>query len=77
MSEGLVTVAKFLTIQEATMARGFLNSNGFEVFLGDGAMLFSHMTPMTGGINLRVREEDAETVLELLADVEAHPGDVE
>ena len=72
MSDKLVTVASFLTIQEANMARGFLESNGFIVFLGEDPMV--PITPVIGSIGLRVREQDADTVRELLADVEAYPG---
>ena len=75
MSEDLVTVADFLTKQEANMARGFLESNGFEVFLADEAIF--QLTPVIGVIKLRVREEDAGTVRELLADVEAQPVPVQ
>jgi hypothetical protein len=74
MSDDLVTVAGFLTIQEAKMARGFLESNGFLVFLGDEAMV--PLSPIVGSIKLRVREQDAETVRKLLADIEADSGTV-
>jgi hypothetical protein len=74
MSDELVMVASFLTIQEAKMARGFLESNGFAVFLGDEAMV--PLSPIVGSVKLRVREQDAEAARELLADVEAHPGTI-
>jgi hypothetical protein len=71
MSEGLVTVAVFVVVHEAEMARGFLESNGIDVFLADGAMsrIASHLTPMIGGIKLQVRQEDADRACELLSEV--------
>jgi hypothetical protein len=76
MSDELVTVATFMTVQEAVMARGFLEANGVGVFMADEAMsrIASYLIPMTGGIRLQVRREDAETARELLADVESDPG---
>jgi len=65
MGEELVPVASFLTMRDADMARGFLESNGIRVYLADGVML-------SAGIELRVREEDAEMVREILADGEGH-----
>jgi hypothetical protein len=69
MSDDLVTVASFLTIQEANMARGFLESNGVAVFVGAEAMV--PLSPIVGSVKLRVREQDVEAVRELLADIEA------
>ena len=74
MSDDLVTVASFLTIQEAKMVRGFLESNGFAVFLGDEAMV--PLSPIVGSVKLCVRGQDAATVRELLAEVEAESGAV-
>jgi hypothetical protein len=51
------------------MARGFLESNGFAVFLGDEAMV--PLSPIVGSVKLRVPEQDAEPVRERLADVGA------
>ncbi len=68
MSE-LVTVTTFLTAHEAELARGYLEANGIEVFLGDQEMtrIASHLIPMIGGIKLQVRSEDADRVRELLS----------
>ena len=74
MSDDLVTVASFLTIQEAKMARGFLESNGFRIFLADEAMV--PLSPIVGSVKLRVREQDTEIVRQLLADVEAQSGTI-
>jgi len=77
MSEDLVTVARGLTMQEAEIARGFLSSNGFDAILNGGAMFANHLTPLSGGINLMVSREDAESVRQLLADVHSQSGKVE
>jgi hypothetical protein len=74
MNDDLITVATFLTIQEAKIARGFLESNGFTVFLGDEAMV--PLSPIVGSVKLQVREQDAETVRELLAGVDTHSGNI-
>ena len=76
MSGGLVTIGEYAFSHEAEMARGFLETNGIEVFVADEAMsrIANHLTPIIGGAKLQVREEDAELALQLLADVESGEG---
>jgi hypothetical protein len=77
MDDEIVTVATFGTAAEAEMARGYLEANGIEVFLGDEAMsrIASHLAPMIGGVKLQVRREDEELVRQLLSEAGSDPED--
>jgi len=65
----MVTVATFSNQGEAQIARGFLESSGIEVFVGDENLSRMENPVFTGGTKLQVRAADADTARELLTQV--------
>ena len=74
MAGELTTVATYVTAYEAELARGFLESNGIDAFLGDAIVsrVVSYLA-VAGGFKLQVRSEDVEAARELLASVRPGP----
>ncbi len=80
-SPDLVDVCLFDNLGEAVVARGFLASAGIECFLFDGSgnLITDSITspiglPSIGGIELRVKAEDAQAANEIL---QPAPGESE
>jgi hypothetical protein len=71
MSDETVTVATFSNQGEAQIARGFLESCGIEVFVGDENMSRMENPVLISGFKLQVRAADADTARELLARVKS------
>lgn len=65
----LVTVARFRDLPEAMLARGRLQSAGIDAFLADENYIRMDwfMSNMIGNMRLQVREDDAESAKEILA----------
>jgi hypothetical protein len=65
----LVPVARFRDLEQATIARGLLQSAGIDCFLADENMVRMDWfwSNMIGNMRLLVREEDAEAAAEILA----------
>jgi hypothetical protein len=65
----LVAVARFRDLEQATIARGVLQSAGIESFLADEntVRMDWFWSNMIGNMRLMVREEDAETAAQILA----------
>jgi len=65
----LVAVARFRDLEQATIARGLLQSAGIDCFLADENMVRMDWfwSNMIGNMRLLVREEDAEAATEILA----------
>lgn len=65
----LVTVARFRDLPEAMLARGRLQSAGINAFLADENYIRMDwfMSNMIGNMRLQVREDDAESAKEILA----------
>ena len=72
MNDELVTVAVFLTLAEAELARGFLESQGIAASFADEniARMGVHFSALTGGVKLQVLAADEEAARELLASVD-------
>ena len=68
MSESLATIATFVRLEEALVARGVLESAGVECFLADENMMriaWPYQLAI-GGVRLQVLESDAGAASELL-----------
>jgi len=65
----LVAVSRFRDLEQATIARGLLQSAGIECFLADEntVRMDWFWSNMIGNMRLMVREEDAEAAAEILA----------
>lgn len=65
----LVSVARFRDLDQATIARGLLQSAGIECFVADENVVRMDWfwSNMIGNMRLLVREEDAEAANEILA----------
>jgi hypothetical protein len=65
----LVAVARYRDLEQATIARGVLQSAGIDSFLADENMVRMDWfwSNMIGNMRLMVREEDAEPAAEILA----------
>jgi hypothetical protein len=70
-NRGIVTVASFSSPSEAQIARGFLESFGIEVLVGDENISRMENPVLVGGTKLQVRDADADTARELLARVKS------
>ena len=68
MADELVTIAKFLTMGEAKLAQGKLNSVGIAAQVRDENMVKLHMAIALGGIRLQVRDSQVVRALEVLDD---------
>jgi len=77
MNDELVTIASFAIDYEAQLARGYLQSNGIDVFLADEATsrIANHLGPIIGGFKLQVRGRDVDLARELLAEAQSPPPD--
>jgi len=68
MSEGVTTIARFMRLEEALVARAVLESADIECFLADENMM--HIAGphglVLGGVRLQVPDSDAEAAAELL-----------
>ena len=71
------TIETFWSVEEAELARGFLEGEGIACQLEGVATAgnFWHLNNATGGVKLRVAECDAERATALLDSVEHHGGD--
>jgi|SRR5215469_4710479 len=65
----LVTVARFRDLEQATIARGMLQSAGIDCFLADEntVRMDWFWSNMIGNMRLLLREEDAQAAAEILA----------
>jgi hypothetical protein len=61
----LVTIRRFGDMSEALLAKGCLESAGLECFLAD-ANISRLEWPISRGMRLQVKAEDAETAAEIL-----------
>jgi len=63
-----ITVTSFLLIQDAYMAKSFLESEGIEVFLKDelSTQVNPHYSNTFDGVKLQVIDSEAERALKLL-----------
>jgi hypothetical protein len=67
----IVTVASFSSPSEAQIARGFLESFGIEVLVGDENISRMENPVLVGGAKLQVRAGDADRARELLAGIKS------
>ena len=76
MPDAVVTLRRFFTLDEAYIARGFLESEGVKAFLQDEHLvrIFWLYTNAIGGIRLHVAQEDGERATAVLR---AGPAPVE
>lgn len=78
MDEGLTTIATFLQLMEAQVARGLLEAAGIECVLLDQYASGIHWAHGDlGGIRLQVRESEAEAARALLASTPPAETDAE
>ena len=79
MSEGVTTIARFMRLEEALVARGVLESAGIECFLADENMM--HIAGphglVLGGVRLQVTDSDAQAAGELLRTHVPREGETE
>jgi hypothetical protein len=75
--EGVTTIATFMRLEQAVVARTVLESAGIECFLADENMarIVGPYQAAAGGIRLQVLDSEAEAALELLRT--QTPGDPE
>ena len=66
----LITIRQFGNMSEALAAQGCLDSAGIETFLADTNIARVEW-PVTRGMRLQVGADDAETAMELLAQLAA------
>jgi metallophosphoesterase superfamily enzyme len=68
MENELVIVAQTMFPPEAHMIIGVLAENGVEAFIGDEQMVgvLPSISPMAGGVKVRVRAQDYELALKIL-----------
>ncbi len=69
-ASGLVTIRQFGNMPEALLAQGCLQSAGIECFLAD-LNLTRIEWPVTRGVRLQVKLEDAEAAVALLTQTPA------
>src|SRR5690242_68109 len=69
MPENLITLWRYRDLPEALIARSKLDAEGFDCFLADDNIvgLEWYWSNFVGGVRLRVREDDSESALEVLA----------
>ena len=72
MSDDIVTVARFLNVVQADLAKAELQLAGIEAFVLDANAPY---TAQEGAIQLQVRESDEARALEVLKGVDADPGE--
>lgn len=74
--EPLVTVATFHGLWEAELAKARLEAEGIGSTIPNANLIRLHwgMLPAVGGVRLQVREEDAETATEILANANRRAG---
>lgn len=81
MPDPLVTIATFRDLPEALLAQGKLEAGGIESFLADDNVVRMDWfwANAVGGVKLQVREEEAESALDLLAEAipEELPSEME
>ncbi len=66
-NEGLVTVGRFMSEPEYMVARSRLDSAGIQTFV-QNLHIFQFYGGAVGGIELQVRESDAQAALAILDD---------
>lgn len=64
-----VTVARYLDVTEAQLARVRLGGEGIEAFVIEGAGFNPLLSGAVGGVQLQVRERDIDRAREILAEV--------
>jgi|SRR5450432_374520 hypothetical protein len=69
MSRDLITLRRYRDLPEALIAHSKLDAEGFDCFLADDNIvrLSWFLSNAVGGVRLRVREDDGESALEVLA----------
>ncbi len=69
MSDDLITLWRYRDLPEALIAHGRLDAEGFDCFLADDNIVRFNwfLSNAVGGVRLRVREDDGESALEVLA----------
>jgi hypothetical protein len=74
----LVILRKYMTLPEALVAKGVLDSAGIQSFLGDQNIIRMDwfLSNALGGVKLRVREEDLEVATDLLNQSRSDGSDV-
>lgn len=73
----LITVRRFLGLNEALLAKGALESSGIECFLFDENVARIYWSNLLGGIKLTVNREDAEAATSILDEARPETTDVE
>ncbi len=68
MDKELTIVAQTMFPPEAHMIIGVLAANGVEAFIGDEQMVgvLPSISPMAGGVKVRVRVEDYDLAMKIL-----------
>lgn len=70
MSNDIITVATFDSLQEAYFAKSLLESHGLDVFLtNENAMRVLMHPHLSGGIGLLIAEDDLDVAREVLATI--------
>ncbi len=69
-----ITVAKYLDVTEAQLARVRLGGEGIEAFVIEGAGFNPLLSGAAGGVQLQVRERDLDRAQAILAEI---PGDAD
>ena len=72
VAPAVVTIRRFGAMSEAILAQGCLESAGIETYLADSNMGRIEW-PVTRGMRLQVKSEDAEEALALLGTIDAEP----
>jgi len=76
LSSEPVTIARYLNMAEADLARGHLEAEGIEAFVAGDYAASTIGVLGTGGIGLQVREEDVARALEILGIEAEEEGEV-
>ena len=75
MSDDIITVATFDSLQEAYFAKSLLESHGLEVFLtNENAMRVLMHPHLSGGIGLQIAQEDLNVAREVLGMIDGALG---
>lgn len=69
MSDDLITLWRYRDLPEALIAHSKLDAEGFDCFLADDNIVRLNwfLSNAVGGLRLRVREDDGESAMEVLA----------
>jgi hypothetical protein len=75
--EKLVTIARFITMGQALIAKGVLDSAGITCFLIHDVISRIYVPTFSGGVGLQVDQGDADTAQQLLSEPMADDFEVE